>query len=207
MNTRRAGFSSIRLQSLALLVPAGLCLVCGCSNPFAPSALELTCYKDPYFPEKYEVRFSQAAYRTDSTGDSHLVARTTRDADDGAGPVTQLLHARMFWHPKPGKTFDNPTTVDAMFEYAVITDRGAALYRGTGFIFPTRRKLDNAIVARIESARLRLVSTTGEPPESLGETRARGSIVAQDRPALAVDLARELTIQADNGPLQEISSR
>ncbi|MFQ5805635.1 MAG: hypothetical protein ACE5I3_04205 [Phycisphaerae bacterium] len=167
----------------------------GCTRPSA--ALELTSYKDPYFPETYEVALADCAYYVGPGGDYHVVGRASHTPEDGTGgTITQLLHVHLFWKPRPGKTFDNPTTVDAIIRYAIVTDSGVAVYSGTGFVYPKRRRVSDELIAEIEIARLRLDSEAGDAPELLGAARLTGKLVAQNNASLAVDLRRQLDLHA-----------
>jgi hypothetical protein len=174
------------------LLPA---LVAGCGRPAA--SLEITSYKDPYFPETYEVALNDCAYYIDPGGDYHVVGRAEHTPADSSGAsVTQLVHVHMFWKPRPGKTFDNPTAVDATIRYAIVTDAGTVVYCGTGFVYPKKRWLSAKLIAKVESARLRMESQCGDPPELLGVARVAGKLTAEDNPALAVDLRRQLELCA-----------
>jgi hypothetical protein len=187
MTDRRA----LRLWLLYVVLAGSLLL--GCNRPTA--SLEITSYKDPYFPETYVVKLADCAYYVGPSGDYHLVGRAVHTPEDGGGgTIEQLLHVHLFWKPWPGKTFDNPTSVDATIRYAIVTESGRAIYSGTGFVYPKRRRLSDDVVARIEAGRLRLESQTGEPPELLGAARLTGVLVAKDNASLAVDLRRRLDL-------------
>ena len=167
----------------------------GCGRPSA--TIELVSYKDPYFPEVYTVEFSECAYQVDAGGDYHFVGRTTREPEDGAsGPITQLLYVHVFWKPRPGKTFTDKTNNDATIRYAIITDSGVAVYAGTGFVYPKRKRFGSDVVARLERARLRLESLVGQAPELLGDARLTGKLVANQDANLTVDVRRELELHA-----------
>lgn len=177
----------------ALAAPAALLI--GCRRP--AGALKLTSYKDPYFPETYEVELTQCAYYVDPGGDYHIVGRATHTPQDGTGgTIAQLLHVHLFWRPRPGKTFDNPSAVDATIRYAIVTKQGAALYCGTGFVYPQMRRLSDDVLVKIEVARLRPEAQVGEPPELLGPARLSGKLVAAEDASLAVDLRRQLDLRA-----------
>lgn len=168
-------------------------LSAGCAR--STSALSLTSYKDPYFPETYQVKLADCVYYVDPGGDYHIVGRASHTTTDGTdATITQLLHVHLFWKPWPGKTFDDPSTVDATVRYALVTEHGTAVYRGTGFVYPKQQRLSNRLIARIEGAQLRLESQTGAPPELLGDARVVGTLVAEDNASLAVDLRRQLDL-------------
>ena len=130
-------------------------------------------------------------------GDYHIVGSAAQTPEDGSGgTITQLLHLHMFWKPWPGKTFADSSSVDATIRYAIVTERGAAMYRGTGFVYPKKRRLSDDLVVEIEAGRLRLESRKGDPPELLGTARLTGTLVADNDASLAVDLRRQLDLHA-----------
>lgn len=169
-----------------------LALCCGCSS--GASRLELVSYKDPYFPERYTLVLDECAYDVDAGGDYHIVGRSSDQPDPDAGPVEQLLHVHLFWRPRPGKTHDNPTSVDAVIRYVIATHDGLAVYSGTGFIYPKRDRVSDTIRAAVENARLRLVEQRGQPPDLLGEARLTGTLAARDDANAAVNLMRTLDL-------------
>ena len=170
-------------------------LLLGCAG--STGTLELTSFKDPYLPETYQVEFTDCAYYTGPSGDYHIVGRATHSPEDNAGgEITQLMHVHLFWRPRPGKTFDNPSTVDATIRYAILTEQGAAIYCGTGFVYPKKRRMSDKLLVKIENARLRLEFQDGDTPDLLGNSRAAGELIAENNAALAVDLRRELDLRA-----------
>jgi hypothetical protein len=193
MSERPAGRRAAPRPAAGLLL-AALVTLSAC----APAGrVQIRSYKDPYFPEDFEVRFEQCAFLRDGTRDYHVVARSTR-VPQGAeiGPVTQILHVHVFWKPRPGKTFDDPSTHTATLRYAIVTSGGVALYEGAGFVFPQRRWIDGALVAQIEQARLSPRLRIGEAPELLGESHLAGTLEAAANAPLTVDLRRELELHA-----------
>ncbi len=190
MNDRR----QLRLWSPCVASAVPLILL-GCRGPSA--SLEITSYKDPYFPETYVVELADCAYYVDSSGDYHVVGRAVHTPeDDSGGTIEQLLHVHLFWRPWPGKTFDNPTSVDATLRYAIVTESGVAVYSGTGFLYPRKRRMSDDVVAKIEGARLHLDFQAGDSPELLGAARLAGTLVAERNASLAVDLRRRLDLHA-----------
>lgn len=178
--------------AVAALLPV---LVWGCGRP--TGTLALTSYKNPYSPETYQVKFAECAYYTGPSGDYHIVGRATHVPEDNPdGEVSQLLHVHLFWKPRPGKTYDNPSTMDATIRYAIITERGSAVYSGTGFVYARQRRMSDELIVEIESAQLRLERQQGDAPDVLGAVRAAGELLAQRDAALAVGLRRELDLRA-----------
>lgn len=193
----------------------------GCAPP---NRVSVESRKDPFFPELLETTLDKCVYRIDSSGQVHIAgrtgteaatrratARTTREAvggtttlpaSVGAGPhgaIEQLLHVRMFFTPRPGKTAADPTMIDAHLRYLIVTAGGTALYGGTGFVTVDTPKRDQPMRVHVESSQLKLLHTTGDPPPDLGELRIRGKLRAQSDPTAAVDLLREIDQRAGPG--------
>ena len=181
-----------RRAFVAVAVSAVL-LAVGCGRPHA--RLELTSFKDPYFPETYCVDLNQCAYYQGPSGDYHIVGRAENTPAEGEPSVTQIIHIHMFWQPRPGKTVSNSTSVDAVIRYAILTDQGAALYSGTGFVYPKKRRMSDDIIAKLEVGRLRIDQEVGEAPELLGAARVVGTLVSQPDAAMTVDLRRQIDVR------------
>lgn len=172
---------------LTLAAAAGFCAGC------AQSAVTFVSYKDPYFPEPYRVAFKDCAYWIDAGGDIHAVGRATQETESGT--LTQYLHVRLFWRPKPGKTFTNSTATDATLRYVVAGDNGTVTYAGTGFAFP-KQKFGGAMEFGIESGYLRIESHTGEVPDLFGDTRLSGTFVAHKDAGTAANMIRDAQLLA-----------
>ncbi len=159
----------------------------------AASSVRLISYKDPYFPERVEVRLSDCAYWTDPGGDIHAAARAGSLVAGQA--VTHYLHVHIFWHPRPGKTWADQTTTDALLRYVVVAPDGVLVYCGTGFALP-RKKLGRELRIDLELARLKLDSRSGELADIFGDFRLSGTLHARHAPAAAANLIREAELAA-----------
>ncbi|RMF75388.1 MAG: hypothetical protein D6744_13570 [Planctomycetota bacterium] len=155
------------------------------------SRLTLESYADPYFPEHYAVRFDRCSYYRLSDGDAQVAAHAGYlDAAEPSLAVDQYLHLHMFWKPWPGKTPDNPTSIDATVRYAIVTDDGAAVYEGTAYVYPRKARFSDDLLLKVESARLKRVAVVGEAPALLGDTRLVGTLRAKPDQAETLDIAR-----------------
>lgn len=179
--------SSSGQATLTALWIAGVLGLTGCGK----SRLELISLKDPYFPEKYTVSLDRCVYRQTPGGDVDIVGHMQRVASGETAAGEQYVHIHLFWTPRPGKTFDNPSSVDAVVRYLVVTPSGVTSYSGAGFAFPQRRSLGSDLVVRLESARLRPETETESENEILGEARVTGRLIARRDDQVAVDLMRE----------------
>lgn len=179
------------LRAAIVLLSCSL-MLSGCRRPSA--GLELISYKDPYSPATYSLSLNECAYYADASGDYYLLGRASEGA---AAPdaADHLLCVHLFWKPRPGKTFDNETSIDATIRYAIITSAGSAVYSGSGYVYPKRSGALGRLVAKLEVARLRLVSQSGDVPELLGATRISGTLIAKEDAGLAIDLQRQFDIR------------
>jgi hypothetical protein len=160
-------------------------------------AIELVSYKDPYFPEHVSANFPTIVYRRDAGGDLHVVAqRTTPSGGEAGSELTELLYVHVFWMPRPGKTHSDSSASNAVLRYVVRSEPGAVVYIGTGFVYPTLRR-NGELVARVESAELRLESRAGSPSDFLGDLRLTGELAARDAPGEALALIREMNLEVD----------
>jgi len=160
----------------------------GCTT----SSIELLSYKDPYFPQRFRATFAQSTYRIAPDGDIHITTCTRPDIanpdDDG---IVQYLHVQVYWKPAPGKTPAESTMSDALVRYVVATRTGVAVYTGTGFVFP-KRKRGHRLHAEIELVRLHLDSQSGDLPDMLGDARLTGELGAREDPVSTTQIIRTM---------------
>lgn len=166
-----------------------LVMLAGCRGG---GSLHVTSLKDPYFPERYNVAFDECAVHVAPGGDLHFLARATQQpANAVVGPITQYLHIHMFWRPRPGRTFDNPTTQDSTVRFLITTPSGCALYEGTGFVYADVKKRGRDLRAALEQAGVRPVGATDGTLELLGEARLSADLRAARDSEQAVDMLRK----------------
>jgi hypothetical protein len=182
MSKARAKLGWVVATAAALLLPSG-CI---------RSGLQLTSYKDPYFPDTYHVALAECAYRADAGGRLHVIGRGTHQTEQGA--TTQYLCIDVFWQPKPGKTPADPTTTDALLRYVIANNAGVTVYTGTGFAYPETNR--NGMTLALESGRLRLQSHSGDLGDVLGDAQITGQLQARNDPAAAATLSREAELLA-----------
>ena len=124
-----------------------------------------------------------------------MLARAVRSPGDSE-PIEQLLYIHLFWRPHPGKTFDNPSSVNATLQYVIRTDNGEVVYSGTGYVYTNKPRGSSDLKISIEDARWRVSHSRGEVPELLGETRVAGRLVAQQDTSRAVELMRRIELRS-----------
>lgn len=166
----------------------------GCGG--SGSHVTFTSYRDAYFPEDLTVEFAECVHFVDASGDYRILARRVDDGDTSE-PVEQMLHVHLFWKPRPGWTFTNPTMNDALVRFLVRSGDDATLYSGTGFVSLQPRKLDDGVRVNLERARLDCVAGRDTPTDVLGTARASGRVLSRPDPARAVDLLRTFEQRAD----------
>jgi hypothetical protein len=155
--------------------------------------MQFTSFKDPFFPERRTVSFPNCDYRTGPTGDIFVTARSSEE--QSGHQQTQYLSVHVFWKPKPGKTWVESSTTDALLRYVVRDDGGAVVYTGTGFAY-LKPTFGGGLEIRIESGRLRLESTSGELEDRLGDMRLTGTLVPRRDPTGTANLEREAELAA-----------
>lgn len=188
MNNLATALSAFAFRAITAAPLLILIFAIGCGRP--AGKLSIVSYADPYFPETIRTDMSKAFYRIDAAGDIHIACHSDVDTANGSG-ATAWLHAHIYWHPKPGKTHDDPTSADATVRYLVLTANGARLYTGSAFVFPQIDR-SGVLTARIENARLQPVAANGQAPTSLGESKLSGVLKAMEDRSATVDLAGEL---------------
>lgn len=162
-------------------------LLMGCAS--STSQIELTSYKDPYFPEPYVVELEQCAYRVGPNQDLHIAGKAHDPAEGEDGPLTQFIHLHVYWTPWPGKTPADQSSANAFIRYVLVTQTGVAEYTGTGFVFP-KDEPPGKIEVTVDSAYLKLELLEGQVPDVLGDTRMQAELHADDDAIAAARLIR-----------------
>lgn len=163
----------------------------GCNRA---SSLTLTSYRDPYFPESYELHPDTCVYRKDRSGDYHVLAHSVHAAEgESTQPVEQWMHVHVYWRPRPGKTVDDPSSLDATLTYVVSSGDTKSSYSGSAFAYPDKARYSDDLILSIEGARMTPASA---PPtgELLGATRVVGKVRAQSDATRSVDLQRQMQL-------------
>ena len=178
----------------ALLGAAVVTLVlCGCRRP--GPAVRIVALRDASQPVTYTVRFRRACYDRDAAGDLRFAAHARSQDPDSSTTVEQFFWVELTWVPIPGKTYDDPSSINATLEYVIRTPAGQARYIGTGFAYPYRQRFGDAIRLSIERAELRLEQRRGDVPDLLGDARLTGTLIARPDAAGCIDLRRQMQIE------------
>lgn len=188
---------SLCLCLIAFLLPAGCRQI--------ETRFDVTSFRNPGRPEQFTERFPTGAFAVDSQNnweiafdisdvrielpqpsDAEPASSQSAEADVAFKPRTvsmsQYVHIRVFWKPKPGTTYVESTQTDASILYCLVTGGNAISYEGAGFVYFNQARDKKTITGRIESSTLVPVRTAKEPIDLFGPCRVEGWFVArQDR--------------------------
>jgi len=182
---------------MLLVCSAATACSIGCTQH--SSLLRLASYKDPYFPERFQMTPDECVFRRDPSGDVQIAGRASYVGPDGAR-IEQIFHIHVFWTPRPGKTFDNPTSTNATIQYLVETPGGTVVYSGAGFAYARKKRFRHDLYISVESGRLAPSFHRGEAPDLLAQTRITGELVAREDAARTVELRRDLSLKTGRTP-------
>lgn len=102
---------------------------------------------------------------------SDLDAATLTDRSAWDGAFGQVIHARMFIQPRPGRTPIEPTACTVTLRYLVLAGDEFGIYAGGGFLLPDGSPDDDTFGGKISDASLRLVSATPGFNDLIGSGR------------------------------------
>lgn len=198
---RRRGFDRPNLVTIAgaaVFAAAALTSLPACDRGAA--SVEVLSLKDPYFPEQRNSRFDVAAFRVGADRDTHFIARRETSDDAGVSLLREYLYIRTFWHPNPGRSFDDPTQTNAVIRYVAAGENGVNAYTGTAFAYFEDQRGKPADVA-VESGVLRLSDVSGDLPDVIGAGRLTGGIHARRENETAARWLREMERLEQRGSL------
>ena len=156
-------------------------------------SVEIISYKDAADPQRYTSRFEEAWYSTDARSNWHFVMRTVRPAEiDPSQQVEQILCARVFWRPVPGRTAAEPSMTDAVVDYYLISGSTGIRYTGCGFVSFKKATFGDKITGRIESCQLWPYQTFGQAADLLGRCELAGRFVARPNQGRCVELSSRM---------------
>jgi len=156
-------------------------------------SVEIISYKDAADPQRYTSRFEEACYFTDARSNWHFVMRTVRPAEiDPSQQIEQILCARVFWRPMPGKTAAEPSMTDAVVDYYLLSGSTGIRYTGCGFVSFKKATYGDKISGRIESCQLWSYQTFGQAADLLGRCELSGRFVAQPNQGRCVELSSRM---------------
>lgn len=114
-------------------------------------------------------------YENNNTADlvlSDLPLETLTDGDAWQYATGQVIHARMFVKPRPGRTPIETTACTVTIRYLVLAGDGEyGLYAGGGFLIPNGAPEGSKFSGEIYNATVRLVSATPGFKDLIGSGR------------------------------------
>ena len=120
------------------------------------------------------------------------------------GPIdnpTRVMHVRMFWKSRAGKTPFDPSATNSTVRYIVFNHDGVSIYGGGGLLSPRDTLGSGSIGALLENASLRLMDTSSDTRLAGAEPLlAEGTFSAQ-RDKLAMREMRQKIQQLVNDRL------
>jgi hypothetical protein len=174
-----------------LLVASCGALIAGCGS--SGGRLDLTTYDEQGAPRQHYADFRRAFYRQSPGGTLDLVFRAERPSSvDPTQTITQLVHVKSFWNPRPGTTFVEATQINARVQYAMLTPPTGVRYDGTAFISYKLDKHTGLLTGRFESGSLSPRFRMGDAIEPFGQARFTGSFSATESPRDVVQAIQKL---------------
>ena len=163
------------LAACGLLAGIGGLSACGTITSLRGTSGALVSSEQPH-----SLKPSIKARLFDSTDDlnsadivlSDLPAETLADADAWQHATGQIIHARMFVKPRPGRTPIENTACSVTIRYLVLAGDGVyGLYAGGGFLIPDGSPDGDTFSGEIHNANLRLVSASPGFKDLIGTGR------------------------------------
>ena len=106
-------------------------------------------------PQQYYEHFDECYYSLDAQGKADIVARRRSvPLEEGAEPVTQVIHISQVWAAVPGCTFAEKSMINATVSYLIVGPTGGASFDGGGFVTFKENRERNEIRGRLESSAL-----------------------------------------------------
>ena len=171
--------------------------MCGCIE--TRSHVKLTYWPDGLTATSFETDVPKTVYRRADNGSLDIAGRVVERNGD-----SRLIHIHVYWKPAPSKTFDHPSSVDAVIRYAVVSPTGATVFKGCGYVYPRDRRLGSGMVAHVESGRLKMVDQVGDaPPPDAGPTGIVGDLLAREDASATMGITREIDMLVPASTLDE----
>ena len=125
---------------------------------------------------------------------SDLPIEVLIDADAWQNATGQIVHARMFVQPRPGRTPIEKTACSVTMRYIVLAGEGEyGIYAGGGFMLPDGKPDGDRFSGTISNASLRLVSATPGFKDLIGS----GTLGLDFRAKRDIETVKRATRNAD----------
>lgn len=130
--------------------------------------------------ETFSDQFTTAYYHAKSQHDLEVIL-VEGDVDD----PTRVLHLRMLWQGRAGRTPLDPRATNVTLRFAVINDSGVGVYAGAGFMDLQTIPGSNQLIAELSDSSIRLQDKSEGFTDELGLASASGQFTAE-RDGIAV---------------------
>ncbi len=171
-------------------------LTVGCRTR-EPSQLRILSHKDPFFPEPFVAQFDRCVFYRDRGSDLHVLAETrSAPGNVTGGPFVQQLHVHLYWRPRPGRTFTDPSKIDATVRYLIASPSGVVTYDGAGFVFP-RTLRDGRLRCDVEQGMIEIKNLVGDVPDLFRTATLSGRLFVEPDRSQAIDLLRSMEVLSE----------
>lgn len=130
--------------------------------------------------ETFSDQFTTAYYHAKSQHDLEVIL-VEGDVDD----PTRVLHLRMLWQGRAGRTPLDPRATNVTLRFAVINDSGVGVYAGAGFMDLQTIPGSDQLIAELSDSSIRLQDKSEGFTDELGLASASGQFTAE-RDGIAV---------------------
>jgi hypothetical protein len=181
-----------RMRRLLMAFLLGTALA-GCSTH--PTRLQFSTFDGENHCEQAYTYMSTGSYRKLPGGLIELVCRAERASTiDPTQTITQIVHLKTFWDPRPGTTFVESTQIDGDLSYAVLTPPTGVRYDGSGFL-TYKLKKNGDLEGKIESGTLSPRFSMGDAAIPFTNARLEGDVYARENPADVVNTIQSIDAQ------------
>lgn len=137
---------------------------------------------------KLKSNFDLAYYSVEDTQTLHAVLISGSEEDP-----KQIVHIKMFWRPRAGKTPFDPTATNTTVRYVLMDGDQVAIYGGGGLMRPHELPGDDRWSATMLNATLRLMDQTKGFDAGLGHRAlAEGSFTVERNELRTLELLRKM---------------
>ncbi len=196
---------ALRCAFLCVLSVAVGTMLCGCARR-TKTSFDVVTFKDPERSDHFSQAFDPGAFAIDAQ-DRYEIVFERRDSvgpslgdgpsesnSDGELPValSQFIHVRVFWWPRPGSTFAERTQTNANIVYGLRRGADVISYEGAGFVSFTMSRDEKTITGAIESATLGPGRSAGRPSDYFGPCHLNGTFTARADRRRVVSVLHEI---------------
>ena len=164
--------------------------VTGCQQP--ETRFRIATYAPNGTVEPLFQDFDECYFSTDARGNIDLVAVRRTVSESGDARLTQVVHVRTIYRAVPGSTHVDRTMINALVNYAILSDGGGACYEGGGFLYTEEYQQQDQLVGQLQEARLHPYRRTGEAPDLFDRAELTGRFKAVRNRKAVTGLLNEL---------------